>query len=46
MFTVKVEEPELASVAGLKLAVAPAGKPLTLNVRVPVTPVCAGTVTV
>jgi hypothetical protein len=34
--TVIVEEPEVATEAGEKLAVAPAGKPLALNVTVPV----------
>jgi len=36
--TVNVEFPELVSDAGLKLAVTPAGKPLTLKLAVPVNP--------
>ena len=46
VLTVNVEEPELLIVAGLKLAVAPAGNPLTLSVKAPLTPVCNGTDTV
>jgi hypothetical protein len=36
--TVKVELPDVATVAGLKDAVAPTGNPLTLRVTVPVNP--------
>ena len=47
VFTVMVVVPAPpATVAGLKLAVAPAGSPLTLGVRVPVNPFTAAIVTV
>ena len=46
MFTVIVEEPELITDEGLKLAVAPDGRPLTLKLVVPVNPFSAVTVTV
>ena len=36
--TVNVEDPDVVTDAGLKLAVAPVGSPLTLNVTVPVNP--------
>jgi hypothetical protein len=36
--TVIVDEPEVVTDAGLKLALAPAGNPLALNVTVPVKP--------
>jgi hypothetical protein len=44
--TVIVEEPEPATEAGLKLAVAPLGRPLAENVTVPVKPPEGATVTV
>lgn len=44
--TVKVEEPEVVTDAGLKLAVAPVGSPLTLRFTVPVNPLVGVTVTV
>ena len=44
--TVKVDEPEAPIDAGLKLAVAPLGKPLALNVTVPVNPFSGAAVTV
>jgi len=44
--TVKVEAPDPLMEAGLKLAVAPAGKPLTLNATVPVKPLVGDIVTV
>jgi hypothetical protein len=44
--TVIVVEPEVFTVVGLKVAVAPVGRPLTLNVTVPVNPVPGVTVTV
>lgn len=43
---VRVEEPELLIEAGLKLAVAPAGKPPALRATAPVNPPCGVTVTV
>ena len=39
MATVNVVEPDVVLDAGLKLAVAPVGRPVTLNVTVPVKPV-------
>ena len=36
--TVMVDEPEVVTEAGLKLALAPAGNPLALKVTVPVKP--------
>ena len=39
--TVNVEEPEPVTVAGLKLPLAPVGKPLTLHVTVPLNPLIA-----
>ena len=44
--TVRVEEPEPATEAGLKLAVAPAGSPLALKLTVPLKPLTAPTVAV
>ena len=44
--TVIVDVPLVLIVAGEKLAEAPAGKPLALNVTVPVNPLSAPTVTV
>ncbi|GAC1446788.1 MAG: hypothetical protein NVSMB56_08810 [Pyrinomonadaceae bacterium] len=44
--TVIVEAPEVITEAGLKLAVAPAGNPLTLKVTAPVKPPEGVTVTV
>ena len=44
--TVIVEVPLVVTVAGEKLAVAPAGKPLELSVTVPVNPFSAPMVTV
>ena len=44
--TVIVEEPEFAIEVGLKDAVAPAGKPLTLRARLPTKPVPPVAVTV
>ncbi len=44
--TVRVEEPDAVTDAGLKLAVAPAGRPLALNVTVPLNPPTAATVAV
>ena len=44
--TVSVELPEVETDAGLKLAVAPVGKPLTLRLAVPVKPFSAPTVVV
>jgi hypothetical protein len=44
--TVIVEEPEVITEAGLKLAVAPAGSPLALKLTVPVNPFTALTVAV
>ena len=44
--TVKVEEPDVVTDAGLKLAVAPVGSPLTLRFTVPVNPSVGVTVTV
>ena len=44
--TVMVEVPTPVIVAGLKLAVAPAGKPITVGVTVPVNPFTAVVVTV
>ena len=38
VFTVKVEDPELETVAGVKLAVAPVGNPVTLKLTLPVNP--------
>ncbi len=46
VLTVMVDEPEPATEAGLKLAVAPAGRPVALNVTVPVKPPEAVTVAV
>ena len=44
--TVKVEVPAPVIVAGLKLAVAPTGNPVTVGVTVPLNPFTAPTVTV
>jgi hypothetical protein len=44
--TVIVEEPEVVTVRGLKLAFAPAGSPLAVKVTVPVNPFTAPTVAV
>ena len=44
--TVIVEEPEVVTDGGVKLAVAPAGNPLALKVTVPVNPPVGVTVTV
>ena len=44
--TVIVEEPDAVTDVGLKLALAPLGNPLTLNVTVPVKPLDGVTVTV
>jgi len=44
--TVIVVEPVPVTVVGLKLAVAPAGNPLTLNPTVPLNPFCPVTFTV
>ena len=44
--TVKVEEPEPLIEVGLKLALAPDGRPLALKVMVPLNPFCGDTVTV
>lgn len=44
--TVSVEEPDPVMDAGLKLAVAPAGRPLALRVTAALNPFCAATVTV
>ena len=44
--TVRVLDPEPATVAGLKLAVAPAGSPLALRVTVPLNPFSGLTFTV
>jgi hypothetical protein len=44
--TVMVEEPEVVTDGGLKLAVAPEGNPLALKVTVPVKPCSAATVAV
>jgi hypothetical protein len=44
--TVIVEEPEVVTEVGLKVAVAPAGSPLALKVTVPVNPFSALTVAV
>ena len=44
--TVMVDEPEVVTDGGLKLAVAFAGNPLALNVTVPVNPPVGVTVTV
>lgn len=44
--TVKVEEPDVVTEVGLKLAVAPVGSPLTLKFTVPVKPPVGLTVTV
>ncbi len=44
--TVIVEEPEVATDVGLKLAVTPDGNPLTLKVTAPVNPFNAPTVAV
>jgi hypothetical protein len=41
VFTVSVEEPEPLTEVGLKLAVAPDGRPLAANVTVPVKPFTA-----
>ena len=46
VLTERVEEPEPVTEVGLKLAVAPAGKPLTLNATEPVNPPDAVTVAV
>ena len=43
---VSVEEPEPLTEAGLKLAIAPLGKPLTLKLTVPVNPLSGFTLTV
>jgi hypothetical protein len=44
--TVIVEEPEVVTEGGLKLAVAPAGSPLALKLTVPVNPFTVLTVAV
>jgi hypothetical protein len=44
--TVRVEEPESVTEVGLKLALAPEGKPLALKTTVPVNPFCGVTVIV
>lgn len=44
--TVIVDEPDVVTDAGLKLALAPDGSPLALNVTVPVKPPDGVTVTV
>jgi hypothetical protein len=44
--TVSVEEPEPLMEVGLKLALAPEGKPLALNATVPEKPFCEVTMTV
>ena len=44
--TVRVERPDIVTVAGLKVAVAPVGSPLTVNVTIPVNPPSAPIVTV
>jgi hypothetical protein len=44
--TVSVEEPEPLREVGLKLALAPEGKPLALKATVPVNPFCGVAVTV
>jgi hypothetical protein len=44
--TVSVEEPELLMEVGLKLALAPEGKPPALRATVPVNPFCGVAVTV
>ncbi len=44
--TVKVEEPDVVTEAGLKVAVAPVGNPLTPKFTVPVNPPVGLTVTV
>ena len=44
--TVMVEEPEVVTDVGLKLALAPAGNPEALKLTVPVNPFNAATVTV
>ena len=44
--TVRVEEPEVVTDAGLKVAVAPAGRPLELKVTVPLNAPTAATVAV
>jgi hypothetical protein len=41
-----VVDPDVVTVAGLKLAVAPEGRPLALKLTVPVNPVTGVTVTV
>lgn len=46
MLTDRVEEPEVVTEAGLKLALAPVGRPLTLNATEPVNPPDAATVAV
>src|SRR5437667_384838 len=46
VLTVKVDEPEVVTDEGLKLAFARRGSPLTLNVTVPLKPVPAVTVAV
>jgi hypothetical protein len=46
VITVMVDDPEPATEAGLKLALAPAGNPLALKVTVPVNPPEPVTVTV
>ena len=43
---VRVDDPEPLIVIGLKLALAPAGKPLALRVTEPVNPFTAATLTV
>jgi hypothetical protein len=43
---VSVEDPEPLMEVGLKLAVAPEGKPLALSATVPVKPFCGATDTV
>ena len=44
--TLSVDEPEPLIEAGLKLAVAPEGKPLALKATVPLNPFCAAMLTV
>jgi hypothetical protein len=46
VFTVSVEEPEVVTDVGLKVAVAPVGNPPTLSPTVPPNPFSAPTVTV
>ena len=46
VLTVKVEDPELETEAGVKLAVAPVGNPVTLRLTLPVNPLEGVTLTV